>query len=207
MDPIEEENSTELSQIWQETENEDTLGNDDGDKRDSEMKPQIEEKSEKENAAVEVVTVELDVERHVVKTNETEPMDAPKPLDKDTASNRKKETSSKKKIESNKKAVSKKSNSLKKNTASKAKDKTIEIEGRNRAANENGDGSVEIVIADSVVDDQNQELKSPMVDYENEVDSNVAVPVQEAESKAIEANESEGVSLPVPLEKDASISL
>merc|ERR1712130_433101 len=56
-DPIEEEQPTESNQISQETENADTLGNEDGDKRHNEMKPQMVAEGEKENDAVEVATV------------------------------------------------------------------------------------------------------------------------------------------------------
>ena len=244
--PIEEELPTESNQISQETENADTLGNEDEDKRHNEMKPQIVAVGEKENDAVDVEAVELDVERHVVKTNNTEPMDASKPLDKDAASKKKKKkkTSSKKKIESNKKAVSKKNNSskkkrtsmkespskkgaaskkvvtkpktstknknssqkqtsskkrasskkktiskkkttLNKKTPSKRKDKTVGNEEGGRAANENGDGSVEIVIVDLAIDDQDQEVKSPMVG----------------------SCHTDKADLPEPLKKDSSITL
>ena len=117
-DPIEEEQPTESNHISQETENEDTFGNEDGDKRHNEMKPQMVAEGKKENDAVEVLTEELDVEREVVKTNGTEKMDSPKLLNKDAAS-KKRKTSSKKKIESKKKQSSKKKAVSKNKSSSK----------------------------------------------------------------------------------------
>ena len=118
---VEEVVLTELKQILQETEKEDTFGNKDRDQTQSEMEPQIEAEDEKVNSAVDGVTVELDVENQVAETKGTEEMalmDSPKLLDKDTAS-KKKKTSSKKKKSSKTKAVSQRKSSSKKAAAPK----------------------------------------------------------------------------------------